>query len=139
MSRPLPPKKKTRGVAGPQTEQEERSQPTGQPDTLRRFYLEARALKVFRTLFYAPSISATPGEIAWADFPYAMTSVGFEIEKLYGSIWQFTPTKLDVERSIHFHEPHPSGKLRYVVARRFGRRLHRAYGLDGSCFVKKET
>ena len=65
--------------------------------------------------------------------------IGFKIEKLYGSVWQFTPTKLDVEHGIHFHEPHPSGKLPYKVARLFGRRLQRKYGLDGSSFVKKEA
>lgn len=47
-----------------------------------------------------------------------MSSTGFAIEKLYGSVWQFTPSDLDVERSIQFHEPHPSGKIPFRMARR---------------------
>jgi hypothetical protein len=101
--------------------------------------LEPRALKVFRTLFYTPSLSATPGELAWTDFLHAMVATGFVPEKLYGSVWQFSPTRLDVERSIQFHEPHPSGKLPYKTARRFGRRLNRAYGWEGESFVAKEA
>jgi hypothetical protein len=67
-----------------------------------------------------------------------MASTGFRIEKLYGSVWQFSPTSLDVERSIHFHEPHPKGKIPFEVARRHGRRLTRAYGWHGGMFVLKE-
>jgi len=107
-------------------------------DTQPTFHLDARALKVFHTLFYTPSLSATPGEIAWTDFLHAMVSTSFQVEKLYGSVWQFMPTNLNVEREIQFHEPHPSGKLRYVVARRFGRRLNKAYGWEGGMFVRKE-
>lgn len=55
--------------------------------------------------------------------------------KLYGSVWQFRPTRLDVERNILFHEPHPQGKLPFKTARRYGRRLNRAYGWVGEMFV----
>jgi hypothetical protein len=113
-------------------------EPFAQLDIQPTFHLNARALKVFRTLFYTPSLSAKPGEISWTDFLYAMTSTGFGAEKLYGSVWQFVPTGLDVERPIQFHEPHPSGKLRYTIARRIGRRLHKAYGREGGMFVTKE-
>ena len=102
------------------------------------FAVDNRALKVFRTLFFMPSVSAMPGEVAWNDFVHAMASTGFVAEKLYGSVWHFIPTKLDVERSIQFHEPHPSGKISFRVARRHGRRLHRAYGWHGGMFVLKE-
>ena len=108
------------------------------PDAQPTFAIDARALKVFRTLFYTPSVSATPGEVAWTDFLHAMHSTRLVPEKLYGSVWQFTPTKLDVERSIQFHEPHPAGKLPYKTARRFGRRLEMAYGWVSSMFVLKE-
>jgi len=40
----------------------------------------------------------------------AMLATGFSPAKLYGSVWQFTPTRLDLERSIQFHGLHPSGK-----------------------------
>ncbi|QGI63869.1 hypothetical protein CEK26_007820 [Fusarium fujikuroi] len=95
------------------------------------FAVDAKALKVFRTLFFDPEVTSTPGLIPWNDFLYAMAATGFKIEKLYGSVWQFTPTKLDVERGIHFHEPHPRGKTPFETARRHGRRLTRAYGWRG--------
>lgn len=63
-----------------------------------------------------------------------MSSTGFAPQKLYGSIWQFTPVNLDVERSIQFHEPHPEVKIRSTVIRRIDRRLTRAYGWHGDMF-----
>jgi hypothetical protein len=102
------------------------------------FALNARALKVFKTVFFTSSVSSTPGEVAWADFLYAMGSVGFIPEKLYGSVWQFSPDldKLNAERSIQFHEPHGgNSKIPYQIARRHGRRLNRAYGWSGSSFT----
>ena len=65
--------------------------------------------------------------------PSAMASTGFAEQKLYGSIRQLTPTKLDVEGSIQLHEPHPEVKIRFTVARRMGRRLMRAYGGAEGC------
>lgn len=100
--------------------------------------VDARALKVFRTIFFNADVTSTPGEVPWRDFLHAMTSTGFQAEKLYGSVWQFRPTKLDVERSIQFHEPHPRGKMTYEAARRIGRRLNRAYGWIGDMFVLKK-
>ena len=75
-----------------------------------------------------------PGEVSWTDFLHALVSTGFKPEKLYGSVWQFTPANLDVERSIQFHEPHPSGKIPFRKARQHGRRLFRAYGWRGEMF-----
>jgi hypothetical protein len=99
------------------------------------FRLKKRALKVFKALFYNPSQSDLPGEIQWSDFLFAMAATGFAPEKLYGSVWQFTPSALDVERSIQFHEPHPVGKIPFRNARRIGRRLSRAYGWHGAMFT----
>jgi hypothetical protein len=133
-----PEKTKTKGLSSG-TDVGDEALHVAQDDQKPSFALDTRALKVFRTLFYTPSLNATPGEVAWTDFLHAMASTGFDIEKLYGSVWQFKPTKLGVERSIQFHEPHPSGKLRYTTARRFGRRLNRAYGWEGSMFVPKQV
>jgi hypothetical protein len=58
--------------------------------------------------------------------------------KLYVSVWQFQSTKLNVERNIQFHEPHPHGKFSFTTARHFGRRLNRAYGWFGRMFVLGE-
>lgn len=131
-------KLKTRGV--PQSaSQITLAEPEPNPaDPQPTFAVDSRALKVFRTLFFVPSLTAVPGEVVWNDFVHAMVSTGFGAEKLYGSAWHFTPTKLDVERSIQFHEPHPSGKIPFQVARRHGRRLQRAYGWHGSMFVLRE-
>jgi hypothetical protein len=103
--------------------------------------LNARALKVFKTLFFTPSATSTPGEVAWTDFLYAMVSVGLIPEKLYGSVWQFSPdpAKLAIKRNIQFQEPHGANtKISYWIARRHGRRLNRAYGWDGSSFTLEE-
>ena len=83
-------------------------------------------------------MTSTPGEVPWNDFLHAMVSVGFKAMKLYGYVWQFQPTNLDVERSIQFHEPHRKGKIPFTVARRFGRRFNRAYGWFGGMFVLSE-
>jgi hypothetical protein len=107
-------------------------------DTQHTFQLDNRSFKVFRALFHTPSLGSTPGEVPWMDFLHAMVSTGFEPQKLYGSVWMFSPTGLDVERSIQFHEPHPSKKLPYRTARRFGRRLNRVYGWNGSMFTLKD-
>lgn len=103
----------------------------------RTFVVDARAFKVFRIIFFNPNTSTTPGEVAWNDFLHALVSTGFAAQKLYGSVWHFEPRTLDVERSIQFHEPHPKGKLSFYTARRYGRRLNRAYGWSGAMFVPR--
>ncbi|KAG0042238.1 hypothetical protein BGZ83_000737 [Gryganskiella cystojenkinii] len=105
--------------------------------------VDRRSLKVFSILFYQPSINDQPGEILWNDFLHAMTKAGFAVEKLYGSVWHFSPlpssNTFDVwDRSIQFHEPHPSAKIPFRTARRFGRRLFRAYGWHGDMFKVEE-
>ena len=103
------------------------------------FLVDRRALKALRTVLFVPSMSSLPGEVAWTDFCHALASTGFSAEKMYGSVWQFTPTNLDVENPISFHEPHPSGKIPFVVARRHGRRLARNYGWHIGMFKLKEA
>ncbi|RYP74766.1 hypothetical protein DL769_003940 [Monosporascus sp. CRB-8-3] len=100
--------------------------------------VDSRSLKVFRTLFFNPAVSSSPGEVSWTDFLHAMTSTGlFMAEKLYGSVWQFQKLEGDQSR-IQFHEPHPRGKIPFTTARRHGRRLNRAFGWVGDTFVLKE-
>lgn len=127
-------KVKTRGTSHPvrKTEALPRHDPVDRQPT---FSVDTRALKVFRAVFFNPATTSTPGEVSWNDFLHAMTSVGFSAMKLYGSVWQFQPTRLDVERNILFHEPHPQGKLPFKTARQYGRRLNRAYGWFGEMFV----
>ncbi|KAI0903681.1 hypothetical protein F4823DRAFT_617631 [Ustulina deusta] len=99
--------------------------------------VDARSFKVFRTLFFNPAVTSSPGEVSWNEFLHAMTSPGlFMAEKMYGSVWQFERLESDQSR-IQFHEPHPRGKFPFTTARRYGRRLNRAFGWTGDTFVLK--
>jgi hypothetical protein len=102
-----------------------------------KYEVDQKTFKVFSTLFFNPTRGQQPGQIPWIQFLRAMQSVGFAPEKLYGSVWQFTPVTLDVDRSIQFHEPHPEKCMPYLLARRYGRRLNRAYGWTLETFVLK--
>lgn len=99
------------------------------------FTVDKRAKKTFSVLFYTPSSHDTPGDTTWIDFVHAMLSIGFVAEKLYASVWHFTPPKSVSGESIQFHAPHAGDKIRYHMARLFGRRLHRAYGWSEEMFV----
>lgn len=129
----LQPKTKVKSRGEP-TKSENNVEPELNPkidDAQPLFKVDKRAFKVFSTLFFQPSQSSQPGEISWNDFLHVMASTAFAVEKLYGSVWQFSPRDLDVERSIQFHEPHPIAKIPFRMARRIGRRLNRAYGWNG--------
>jgi hypothetical protein len=104
----------------------------------RRIPVDARALKVLRTLFYDPTVTSTPGEVPWMDFVHTMKSAGdFSAEKMYGSVWSFTKITEGEASRIQFHEPHPKGKLSFNIARRYGRRLNRRYGWERDHFELK--
>ncbi|KAH8764833.1 hypothetical protein F5883DRAFT_421407 [Diaporthe sp. PMI_573] len=143
-SPPEKPKVKTRGTAAPQaTATSEKAQKTEQEDQgpVHVIQVDRRALKVFGALFHTPCAESLPGEVPWNEFLHAMRSAGFWMEKLYGSVWQFTPRRDDDSdasmSSILFHEPHPHTKIPFLHARRHGRRLGRAYGWSGQTFVLK--
>ncbi|CAI6332881.1 unnamed protein product [Periconia digitata] len=112
---------------------------TVQSDNQPIFHVDARALKVFRALFYTPSVSESPGDVAWNDFLHAMVSTGFQPEKFYCGVSHFTPKQCGGDRGIFFNEPFPSGKLKYPVVRRYERRSNRHYGWERSMFVKNES
>ena len=95
-----------------------------------------RAMKTFSTLFFDDSHEAPPGELQWTEFLHAMASAGFTNQKLNGSAWIFEPANDNFRRSIIFHEPHPVAKIRYRIARMFGRRLNRAYGWTAETFER---
>ncbi|KAH7125050.1 hypothetical protein B0J13DRAFT_455046 [Dactylonectria estremocensis] len=63
-----------------------------------------------------------------------MSSVGFGAQKLCGSVWHFSPVKSNYQGSIHFYELHLNSKLSFIIARRYSRRLTRAYGWTGEQF-----
>ncbi|MCJ1453084.1 hypothetical protein MMC28_003429 [Mycoblastus sanguinarius] len=101
-----------------------------------KFKVGKRASRVFSTLFGRPTEEGIPGELPWKEFLYAMTSLGFSVQKLDGSAWIFSPVDEPLERSITFHEPHPVSKIPFRVARRYGRRLEWAYGWTADSFVR---
>ncbi|KAI4680536.1 hypothetical protein J4E81_010066 [Alternaria sp. BMP 2799] len=106
---------------------------TPQPTIL----VDQRAHKVFKTLFHTPTSETgdLPKGVKWVEFKRAMARVGFSVEKLQGSAWQFAPgDALDTDRNIQFHEPHPDSDIPYIMAKRFGRRLARVYGWSGDTF-----
>ncbi|GAB7334308.1 hypothetical protein MBLNU13_g06336t1 [Cladosporium sp. NU13] len=142
-AQPTKEKIKTRKPGNPEASatQAQAAIPQAKSQTEPLFAINVRALKVFKTLFFPHSATSIPGEVLWVDFLYAMMSVGFVPQKLYGSVWQFNPdtTRLAVQRSIQFHELHgANSKVSYWMARRHGRRLSRAYGWDGSSFTLEE-
>jgi hypothetical protein len=88
-------------------------------------------------LFHAPNDGELPRSIRWTEIRNALTKIRFAAEKLHGSAWQFTPTTIDLPRGIQFHGPHPISEVPLVLARRYGTRLARAYGWDGTMFRPK--
>lgn len=96
-----------------------------------------QGFQVFSTLFHNPDDGQSPGEISWVKFQSAMASVGFSIRKLNGSACVFEPLSDEFHRSIIFHEPHPNSNIPFQVARRYGRRLERAYGWTLASFVRR--
>ncbi|KAH7064346.1 hypothetical protein BKA63DRAFT_586258 [Paraphoma chrysanthemicola] len=122
-------KKKTRGLlANEGAVVKDSVVATNIPSSGRSVAIDKRALKVFKSLFHSPHSPDQPGEISWPDFLHAMVKAGFGAEKLQGSAWHFTPQNLELDCSIQFHEPHPGNKLPFTWARRYGRRLTRAFG-----------
>ena len=92
-------KRKTRGIANdPSTEPVEvaadlqpvASEGTNTPPTP-RFTVGKKTQHTFSTIFFQPSASSHPGEVPWTEFLSAMNTIGFSPEKVYGSVWRFTP------------------------------------------------
>jgi hypothetical protein len=130
---PIKTKLKTRGTAiTKDTEIPAPSEPSHPPTIL----VSKRACKVFSVLFHNPAFETPPGEVLWSEFLHALSSAGFAVEKQYGSAWMFTPSAESGLRNIIFHEPHPSSKIPFQLARRFGRRLERVYGWTSETFVR---
>ncbi|CAD0084026.1 unnamed protein product [Aureobasidium vineae] len=80
----------------------------------------------------------TAATVSTSDFVHAMLSIGFVVEKLYASVWHFTPPESVPGESIQFHAPHVGDKIRYHMARLFGRRLQRAYDWNEGMFVVQQ-
>ncbi|KAL8726818.1 MAG: hypothetical protein Q9181_005915 [Wetmoreana brouardii] len=130
---------KTRGEASESAHPSELGSelPIEEPESLSpKFTVSKRGFKVFSTLFHTPNGEDPPGEVPLSEFLSAMASVGFSVRKLDGSAWVFEPLTDVFRRSIIFHEPHPTNKIPFQTARRYGRRLERAYGWTGASFSR---
>jgi hypothetical protein len=101
------------------------------------YHVDKDSLIVFRTLFHQPNDGELPRTIRWTDIVSALTKLGFSAEQLQSSAWQFKPTIIKLNRGIQFHEPHPDDEVPLWLARRYGRRLERAYDWDGTMFRQK--
>ncbi|KAI4671952.1 hypothetical protein J4E85_000286 [Alternaria conjuncta] len=101
------------------------------------YHVGKDAYIVIKALFHVPNDSEPPGKVRWDQVVATLAKLGFAVEKLHGSAWQFTPKKLNLPRGIQFHEPHPSGEVPLTLARRYGRRLARAYGWEAAMFKQK--
>jgi hypothetical protein len=111
-------KPKTRGTAhedtdpgGDTTLQVADMQPHDPPKTV---IVDPRTHKVLKTISYTPTpeMGDLPKAVKWAVFTQAMVRLGFAIEELQGSAWQFTPgDSSKAERNIQFHEPHPDSDI----------------------------
>jgi hypothetical protein len=96
--------------------------------------VDRRAYRVFKALFHTPFTNDTPAEVQWSDFLHAMVKGGLSVEKMHGSAWKLSLGSGAMEHAIQFHEPHPDSKLPLSLARRYGRRLERAYSWTGDSF-----
>lgn len=101
------------------------------------YHVGKDAYVVIKALFHVPNDSEPPGKIRWDQLVATFTKLGFAVEKLHGSAWQYTPKKLNLVRGIQFHEPHPSGGVPLTLARRYGRRIARVYGWEAATFKQK--
>ncbi|KAL8725247.1 MAG: hypothetical protein Q9166_007486 [cf. Caloplaca sp. 2 TL-2023] len=136
---PIKTKVKTRGTATTRIEKmiAQKEPISIEDDVHPLFRLDKRAYKVFSSLFRLSTKDGVPGELPWNDFVHAMVSIGFAVQSLNGSAWIFSPAEEGVVgRSIIFHEPHPMSKIPYLVAKRVGRRLTRAFGWTAENFVR---
>lgn len=138
-------KVKTKGVGAgayhhPATGRAEDAPPPEPEVVLPKVKLGKKAYKIWLTLLPSAASAQCPRpELGWDELLYAMRTIGLEPEKLYGSVWQFSPAKdrtlIRVNRSIQFHEPkevRKGGKIPRPMVRTFGRRLRHAYGWESA-------
>ncbi|CAG9987690.1 unnamed protein product [Clonostachys byssicola] len=94
----------------------EEENPDEDDDEVKKIPVNARALRVFKTLFFDPATRTTPGEVS--------------------SIRRFTRTD-GTPNHVTFHQPHPNPKIPFVKMRRNGRLLDESYDWTGDMFVLK--
>ncbi|CZT24546.1 uncharacterized protein RCC_10271 [Ramularia collo-cygni] len=141
----LAEKVKTRGVAAgayhhPATGRAEDAPPPEPEVAPPKFKLGKKAYKIWLTLLPSVESAQHPRpELGWDELLSGMRAIGLEPEKLYGSVWSFSPVKdrtlFPINRSIQFHEPkevRKGGKIPKPMVRTFGRRLRHAFGWESA-------
>jgi len=138
-------KVKTRGIpaaADPRsiTFQEPAAKAVHRSDTQQKPKISKKAYRVFCALLPGThGVMQQRGKLSWDDLIAAFDAIGFVPEKLYGSVWSFTPRPkdqravVDVARPMQFHEPKEvrrGQKIPRPMVRTFGRRLKHAYGWE---------
>lgn len=99
-------KEKTKGIARPKGHPGDNA-PEGEAHSEIPvvFKLKQKDYDTFSILFYTPGQANLPGELPWTDFLHALMAVGLAPQKLFGSVWNFSPTNGDIGRSIIVSTP----------------------------------
>lgn len=84
------------------------------------------------------NLASGSAPIAWKDFIYLMTHLGFSCIPVGGSAFRFTPERVDVNESISFHRPHPESEWSKIESSWIWGRLRRNYGWDVERFAVNE-
>ncbi|KAI2777526.1 hypothetical protein F4815DRAFT_481069 [Daldinia loculata] len=106
---------------------QQQQQPLNAPRQLIR--LQRRNIEVIKALFLGNART----EIRWGSFLRAMEKIGFKIQPVKGSSYQFTYPNSH-GKSILIHKPHPRQVISKALARNIGNKLTRAYGLAADQF-----
>ncbi|OTA86432.1 hypothetical protein M434DRAFT_15834 [Hypoxylon sp. CO27-5] len=137
---PVNEKKKKRGVRQAPKEDNTPESTTSKQGESRNtleppLKLPSEYMRVIRALFFTASAEEVPQQIKWRDFLSTMTRLGFQIQYIYGSSYNFIPP--GVNPSIVIHQPHPGHVIYLAHARRIGRRLTRTYGWTADHFEEE--
>jgi hypothetical protein len=127
-------KEKTRKAIAPAEEEVEHLREPA-PELSPEFEVDRKLWTVFQAMFHIPGENEQPGTLRWNAVVSALVHLGFAAQHMHGSQWQFTPSPaLNLTRGISFYEPHPGDEVPVELARKYGRRLNRAYGWEGPMF-----
>lgn len=131
---PHPKKVKTRGTAEEGTSEDNVLPPVPVPTVPKPgpILVSRRAHQLLVNL------ASGSAPIAWKDFVYLMTHLGFSCIPIGGSAFRFTPERVDMNESISFHKPHPESEWSKTQSGWIWGRLRRNYGWDLERFAVSE-
>ncbi|KAF8429109.1 hypothetical protein EV426DRAFT_209021 [Tirmania nivea] len=129
---PNPKKVKTRGITEENVSEDNVSPPVPSAPKPGPIFVSRRAHQLLVNL------ASESAPIAWKDFIYLMSHLGFSCNPVGGSAFRFMPERVDVNESISFHRPHPESEWSKVQSRWAWGRLRRSYGWDVERFAVSE-